>query len=236
MAIKLRGKNFTNDLRLDRIKQFDERSRNYPIRKVTGTKPYRSYTWRCSRWLDQGSDGACVGFSIAHELIARPAEVKGIMPRFAKEKIYWEAQKIDEWRGGSYPGAKPFYEGTSVLAGAKVVQSLGYIDSYYWSFSISDFKIGIGYHGPAVIGINWYEDMMETDSKGFIKPTGSILGGHAILVRSINIKDSYFLLRNSWGSEWGKKGDCKLSFKDMGKLLKEDGEAVFFKNRHSVPK
>ena len=72
------------------------------------------------------------------------------------------------------------------------------------------------------------------EEQGFIKPKGSILGGHAILVRGINVKQNYFLLRNSWGKSWGKNGDCKLTFKDMGRLLKEDGEAVFFKGRHST--
>jgi len=232
--IKLKNKTFTSDIRLDRVIQFDERSKKFPIRKVTGTKPYRSYTWRCLQWLDQGEDGACVGFSCAHELIARPSEVKKLTNNFAKKIIYWEAQKIDEWRGGSYPGAKPFYEGTSVLAGAKVVKEMEYIDSYRWAFSLSDLKIGVGYHGPAVIGINWYEGMMDTDRKGFVTPTGEVLGGHAILVRGINVKENYFLLRNSWGKGWGINGDCKVSFKSMSKLLKQDGEVVFFLNRHTI--
>jgi len=223
----------TKDRRLDRVIKFDEKSRAYPIRTLVAGKTPRSYTWRCLKQLDQGADGACVGFGITHELISRPAEAAGLDDRYAKQNIYWEAQKIDEWAGGSYPGARPFYEGTSVIAGIKVAQRLGWFESYRWSFSLDDLILGVGYNGPAVLGLYWLEGMMDTDSKGFIHATGDELGGHCILCRGVNVKKQYFLLRNSWGSSWGLNGDCKISFSDMGKLLNMDGEAAFFISRHT---
>jgi hypothetical protein len=63
--------------------------------------------------LDQGKEGACVGFAWSHELAAYPVRVE-VDDEFARSKIYAEAQKIDEWPGEAY-------HGTSVLAGAKVV-------------------------------------------------------------------------------------------------------------------
>ena len=97
--ITLKDGTKTGDIRLDRIKYFDERSRGYPIRRMVARKKMRSYTWRCNVYLDQGSEGACVGFGITHELAARPSEVDGLTNKFAREAIYWEAQKIDEWKG-----------------------------------------------------------------------------------------------------------------------------------------
>jgi len=232
--ITLKDGSKTKDVRNDRIVQFDERSRKYPIRAAVKTKKERSYTWRCKIHLNQGAEGACVGFGIAHELAARPSEVKSLTNKFAREKIYWEAQKIDPWPGGAYPGARPGYEGTSVLAGVKVAQKLGYFDSYYWGFSLNDLALGVGYRGPAVLGISWMEGMYDTDKKGFIHVTGSVAGGHCILCRGINVKKNYFLLRNSWGKNWGIDGDCKVSFLDMEKLLKDNGEAVFFEKRHTT--
>lgn len=221
------------DVRLDRLIQFDERSRNFPIKALYEAKKPRSYTWRCNSVLDQGPDGACVGFGCAHELIARPSEVKGVDSLYAKHKLYWEAQKIDQWEGGAYPGARPFYEGTSILAGVKVTHKLGWFDSYRWAFGIQDLITGVGYNGPAVIGTYWFNDMFTPDSKGYIKPTGGIAGGHCTLVRAVSIKKKRLTIRNSWGSMWGKNGDCYISFDDMDNLLKLDGEAVFFLKRHS---
>lgn len=223
---KLRDGSKVADARLARIVQFDERSRNYPIRRTITAKKPRSYTWSCDKHLDQGSEGACVGFSLTHELIARPAVVSGVASKFAREKVYWEAQKIDPWSGGAYPGAKPQYEGTSVLAGVKVVQSLGYFKEYRWAFGIDDLILAVGYKGPAVLGLAWYESMFEPHSCGYLHVFGDVAGGHAILCKAVNVKEQYFVLHNSWGPSWGVGGDARISFDEMARLLDEDGEAV----------
>jgi hypothetical protein len=230
---KLKDGTEVSDRRLGRCVQFDEKSRAFPIRQVVPKKP-RSYTWRCTKVLDQGNEGSCVGHGIAHELIARPVEVLTIDHTYARNTIYFGAQKVDEWPGGAYPGAKPFYEGTSVLAGCKVAKSLGWMDSYLWSFSLNELILGVGYNGPAVIGVNWYDGMDEVDAKGFVHADGEIMGGHCILCNCVNLKGQYFKLHNSWGASWGSGGECKVSFADMTKLLKEDGEAAFFVGRHLI--
>jgi len=167
-----------------------------------------------------------VGASCAHELIAKPKPVRGITMKFAREQVYWEAQKIDPWPGGSYPGASPVYGGTSVLCGVKVLQKLGYIKEYRWSFSLSDLILAVGHIGPAILGLVWYEGMFEPHSCGYLHIGGKVSGGHAILCRGVNVKEGYFLLHNSWGAKWGKEGTAKVSFEEMQRLLKEEGEAV----------
>jgi hypothetical protein len=224
--ILLRNGTLTLDSRLTRIQQFDPRSRNYPVTAtIAANKKPRSYTWGCSTHLDQGSDGACTGAAFTHELIAKPSVVKNVDMTFAKEQVYWEAQRTDSWPGGSYPGASPFYEGSSVLAAAQVVKKLGYIREYRWAFGLHDLIMAVGYRGPAVLGVDWYSDMYDTDKDGFISATGQFTGGHAILCKGVNLKGEYFVLHNSWGPTWGNKGDAKISFADMDFLLQSQGEA-----------
>lgn len=236
MSIKLKNNLFVDDGRLDRVEEFDERSRAYSIGEIRTTPKLRSYTWRCNDWFDQGKEGACVGFALGHELAARPAEVKGLGYDFLVEDVYWEAQKTDPWEGGAYPGAVPVYHGTSVLAGVKRIKELGYIKEYRWAFNIDDVLYGIGHNGPAVLGIPWYYDMYFPDGKGFIKPTGQLVGGHAILARAINVKKGYVTLRNSWGKGWGKDGDCYITFEDLETLLNQRGECCFLMRRKSKVK
>jgi hypothetical protein len=174
----------------------------------------------------------CVGFSMAHELAARPAEVQGLDAKFAREQVYWEAQKIDEWAGGAYPGASPFYEGTSVLAGVKVLKKLGYIDEYRWAFGLDDLVMAVGYAGPAVLGIPWYEGMFDMWSCGNVHVHGQVAGGHAILCKGVDVKEQTFTLHNSWGPVWGRGGDAKIAWSDMDRLLHEQGEAVIPMGRH----
>jgi hypothetical protein len=234
MTVILRNNIEVEDQRLDRIQQFDERSREFPIRSLLQAKTPRSYTWRCNEWYDQGREGACVAYSLGHELAARPAEVRGINDKWLVQNVYWEAQKIDPWSGGSYPGAKPFYEGTSILAGVKILHKKKLFETYRWAFNLNDVLLGVSHNGPAVIGVNWYTGMFFPDSKGYIKPTGSLAGGHAVLVRGVNMKKQHVVIRNSWGKNWGVNGDCYLSFDDLGRLLSERGEAVFMVKRTAM--
>ena len=224
--IPLKDGTETSDPRLNRLVQFDEKSRQYPVMATLGGLKPRSYTWAGGPVLDQGPDGACVGFAMTHELAARPAVVKGRGPSFAKEKVYWEAQKIDAWPGGSYPGASPRYEGTSVLAGIKMMQKMGYIKEYRWAFGLDDLVMAVGYKGPAVLGIPWYEGMYTPGHCGYIHIGGKMVGGHAILCRGVSVKNRTFLLQNSWGPNWGKNGTALISWEDMDRLLHERGEAV----------
>jgi len=229
--IQLKDKRTTSDLRLDRIEQFDERSREYPIytapQRLQATA--RTHGWKCYPRLDQGREGSCVGHAVAHCLTSDPLLSKGIDHSYAREKIYWEAQKIDPWAGGAYPGAEPFYEGTSILAGVKAAKNLGMLDTYEWAFGLDDLKLGVGYKGPAVLGIRWYQGMFNTDLQGYIRPTGSVMGGHAIACVGVDTVRNRFELHNSWGPRWGMTGRCYVTFEDMARLLSENGEAVFLK-------
>lgn len=226
-AFTLKDGSEVADKRLARIVQFDDKSRGYPIRATIspGAQP-RSYTWGCGTHLDQGAEGACVGFSMTHELIARPKVVAGVDARFARSEVYWEAQKIDPWEGGAYPGASPFYEGTSVLAGIKILKKLGYVQEYRWCFGLEDLVLAVGYKGPAVLGIAWYEGMFQPWPCGHIHVSGQVAGGHAILCKGVSVRDRTFTLHNSWGPAWGNGGDCRITWDEMDRLLHEQGEAV----------
>lgn len=225
------------DPRLGRLPQFDERSRAYPVRAALAPAQQaapRGYTWRCTTTLDQGSEGSCVGHAWAHELLARPAEATGVDHPYARERLYWAAQQLDEWEGGAYPGATPQYEGTSVLAGAKVVSGLGAMAEYRWAFGLSDLVLAVGYKGPAVLGVNWYEGMFRPDGAGYVWPSGAVAGGHAILCRGVSVSRRTFTLRNSWGPGWGNGGDCLVTWDTMERLLGEGGEACIPVGRHRL--
>lgn len=201
----------------DRIPQFDRRSRKFPIMALVSATQRRSYTWSCAAYLDQGSEGACVGFGWTHEAAARPAVVQNLTNAIART-VYKLAQKYDEWPGDNY-------EGSSVLGGAKAAQKMGWLTEYRWAFGEDDLAMAVGYKGPAVLGVNWYEGMTEPDKNGIIRPTGDALGGHCILCNGINVKRGLYRLHNSWGASWGVNGECFISFSDMATLLKKQGEA-----------
>lgn len=208
-----------SDIKFGRVVRFDERSRAYPIRALiaAGLAP-RSYTWSCPIVLDQGDTPACTGFSLSQEAAARPVMVQAITNAVAMA-VYERAQQLDEWAGENY-------EGSSVLGATKAGQERGWYKEYRWAFGEADLRLAVGYKGPAVLGINWLEDMMDPDAKGVIHARGKALGGHAILCNGFNVRSGLYRLHNSWGASWGLHGECFISADDLGALLKQEGEAM----------
>jgi hypothetical protein len=199
----------------------DPRSRSFAVRPLLAQlcREPRSYTWPLPgvhAALDQGAEGACVGFAWAHELAAVPRIVE-VSARSAR-LIYVGAQHLDEWPGVNY-------EGTSVLAGAKVVQALGHVPSYRWAFGLQDVVDTVGAYGPVVLGVQWHQGMLTPAPDGYVRPTGPVVGGHAILARGVNLTGRYVVLHNSWGPTWGDAGTARISFDDLGYLLTQMGEA-----------
>lgn len=210
---------------LGRLPQFDERSRGYPIRATIGQVRRQSRTWPCAPHLDQGTEGACVGFAWSHELGAQPAVVP--VSNGTALDLYHEAQKIDE-----YPGVD--YEGTSVLAGAKICRGRAHFKSYRWAFGIDDVLDTIVAHGPVVLGIDWHAAMDQPRPSGLLDIGGPVRGGHAILARGVRFNTrlkgeprdlTVVRLRNSWGPDWASYGDCYVRAEDLATLLETGGEA-----------
>jgi len=216
------------DSRLGRRPQEDARNKDFPICSLLMREAYlkpKSKTWECKQVLDQGAEGSCVGHGFAHDLIARPYPLYRLKGPDAV-KIYKKAQELDEWPGSSYSG-------TSVLAGAKATMELhpGAMESYRWCTTIQDVIATLGHFGPIVIGVNWYTGMYGIDANGYIKVTGSIAGGHCLLLRGVDIENLRLLLHNSWGPMWGRDGTAWISFQDFERLMKEGGDCCVPVNR-----
>lgn len=212
--------------------QFDERSRNYAVAEVLPEKvKRRSKLWRPGTILDQGREGACVGFGWTAEAIATPVAVD--LSRLAADpetdpnkfahNLYELAKTLDDTPGEDY-------EGTSVLAGAKAMQQRGLVKQYRWCFNFDDVIDSIISKGPVVLGIYWYDGMYEAPN-GVLSVTGKEVGGHCIAAVGFKLaKDSAtgedsIVLQNSWGSDWGNNGLAEIRASELADLLKDDGEA-----------
>lgn len=189
----------------------DERDKAFLVESINTKR--RARMWRDDQiQLDQGDSSMCVGYAWAHWLAAAP-----IINYMEPSGIYQVAQRFDEWSGENY-------DGTSVRAGAKVLQLLGFIDKYTWAFNIGDAINTLLELGPVVLGCQWYTGMMEPDRKNYVSVRGNKLGGHAVVVTGIDIPKGFVRIKNSWGKKWGDNGRCYLSLGDFEILIKEKGE------------
>ena len=210
--------------KLGRFVKTDDRDKKFLISsrlpKKASLKTYK-YWWTNGWWGNQGYTPQCVAYSWVHWLASGPITQKtsregGVSP-YDVSHLYNEAQKIDIWPGEDY-------DGTSVRAGAKVLQSAGYINGYSWAWDIQTAVDALLNLGPIVVGTWWYYDMFFPNAKGVITPTGSKMGGHAYLLDGVNTKTRMVRIKNSWGRDWGKTGFAYMSFDDMDKLIKDSGE------------
>jgi hypothetical protein len=159
---------------------------------------------------------------MAGELAAKPHSFP--VSNETGRKIFAAARSIDMSEGRNFP------DGATVIAGAKACQRAEFFRSYGWNFGIDDTINWIVRRGPVVFGINWYESMYETDSKGLITVDGPIVGGHAIMANGFWPNHPRFgdvlVLTNSWGRSWGIAGRGYLPVESADRLLKEDGESL----------
>lgn len=231
----------SEDRLFDWAPNHDPRSRNFSIRSVIGDRVEKvRRLWHAGAVLDQGSEGACVGFGWTGDLLARPHSQVGVSTvRGNSHAIttYRRAQQIDEWSGENYSG-------TSVLAGAKAVEESGMIKGYRWCFGIDDVRDTLITTGPVVLGVPWYQSMYSTDIDGLVRLGGPLVGGHCILLTGYDpaypdqvnkgLTREMFRWRNSWGKSYGRGGNAWISAFDLTTLLAERGEACVAGERLKV--
>jgi hypothetical protein len=89
--------------------------------------------------------------------------------------------------------------------------SLYKILNYAFIDIIDDLKLSLYSNGPCIIAVPVYN---FTERMWFQGSKQNLLGGHALCVVGYN-KDG-FIIRNSWGTDWGQNGYCIMSYDDFG--------------------
>jgi len=202
---------------LGRLHAPDERDMQYLMSTATPAatmRPQRFY--RTGKILDQGETPTCVGHAWRQWLSSAVMMTKTGPNPF---EIYYQAQRNDEWPGEDY-------DGTSVRAGAKILQAAGHISTYVWAFNADTMRRWLlNNHGTVVVGTWWFDKMFTPDRQGYLDPSGTPVGGHAYLVVGFSQTKNAFRIVNSWGKEWGQNGRAWVSYNDMDFLVQEGGEA-----------
>jgi hypothetical protein len=182
--------------------------------------------------LDQGQYGTCVGNGLAQFLNTNPIDDKFTegMGQSATSggpyarALYYEATVLDgapddpDAPGGGQQGA-------NVRSGMKALLNRKRIAAYAVASTLDDIKTYMhSGKGSMVVGTNWTNDMFNPDVNGYVKPTGSLAGGHCYLLVGDLPSEGAFLFQNSWGSGWGKNGRFKMKYADFQTLMNQQGE------------
>lgn len=213
-----------NDLiGLGRLISKDDRDQKHLLpRRAAQAAGVETRHWYLPPSIDQGPTSSCVGHGWAHKILAGPVTNKLPISPF---DLYRQCQDVDEWPGSE--SDPPQYEGSSVRAGAKVLQRMGLIGGYKWAPNATVAFEHVLTTSPVVVGTSWHEGMANPDQKtGLMTLTGGNLGGHCYLIGgATRQRGGMFRILNSYGRGWAKNGRAWISVKDMDVLIKDDGEA-----------
>lgn len=194
---------------------------------------------KCSPVRDQGSLGSCTGFAIVvglrECLLVQSGLFVELSPLF---EYYWE--RVKERTVDQDAGAQ-LRDGMKVLAkfGAALEKDWPYdiakfkdappplavidakrypIKSYCRIHTVIEIKQSLVINHPVVIGIEVW-DSFETDE---VARTGAVpipnfskeqnQGGHAVCVVGYDDAAGVFIVKNSWGTNWGMAGYFTLPY------------------------
>jgi hypothetical protein len=207
-------------------------------RTTTSVERTIPLVWSARTFYDQGTEGACVGFSCSWMMTLLNRR------RYDAFWLYREAQKVDEWPGEDYSG-------TSLRAGLDILREVGHrrvawkrtypaalgegIHENRWATSVDEIRGAIAEGTPVVLGINWYSSFdvpARRWPRWFIgdRPDwGWVRGGHAICCRGASDALQSVLLTNSWGRDY--PAGVWLPYEGLARLLRENGEAGLVTDR-----
>jgi hypothetical protein len=225
--------------------RFDPRSLNFRAAAGVTQMPTTGRIWRHGPVLNQGAEGACVGFGSAGIVAAEPSSRTGVTNTYARN-WYRRAQRLDVWPGEAY-------EGTSVLAGCLVGRERKLWAGFRWAKNPAELAAGIlnPTLGPAILGVQWSEQLYDVPTSGAVRsdvPLNPDLGhcvdlfgyvpARAFLSRDMQAElaelglaeavdqmaEPSFLLLNSWSDTWGAGGRAVVPVSLMRRWFAARGE------------
>ena len=180
------------------------------LEKLPTARPVKR--WASKKVLNQGVAPTCVGHAWAGWGIAEPVEDPWC--DLTARDIYRACKALD---GNNEPGS-------TVRSGAKVMTRRDNVKTYFFAASVDEALDYLARFGTVVFGTVWTQGMFKPSLIGkVIRPTGPVKGGHAWL--ALGVDSRYVTIRNSWGTDWGCRGDARIAIADLKAIFKQGGEA-----------
>lgn len=189
--------------------------------------------------MNQGNCGSCVAFATVATLEAQMSISSGLpwlRPTFSSQALFscggggcetgWmpeQATRFLQRSGIPDEACMPYSSGSTGLdvscghqcsdASARNLRIADYSTPTSFGGSIDEVKEALK-RGPLVTTLMVYEDFLAYGSGVYRHVTGKIAGGHAVSLVGYDNQKRAWLIRNSWGPEWGEGGYGWISWSD----------------------
>ncbi|MEO5968470.1 MAG: C1 family peptidase [Bdellovibrionia bacterium] len=205
------------------------------------TRDWRNY--QGVNWLgpvmNQGNCGSCVAFSTVATLEAQTSISSGIpwlRPSFSPQDLFscgggrcgsgWlpdDAATYLQTAGITDEACMPYTSGSTSLDAScsdkcrdsevRTTKISGFHTPTSYGGSIDAVKNSLN-KGPLVTTLLVYADFLAYGGGVYKHVTGKGLGGHAVSLVGYSDTTRAWLIRNSWGTEWGEHGFAWISWDD----------------------
>lgn len=81
--------------------------------------------------------------------------------------------------------------------------------------NVLNIKSALVEYGPLLAVVPVTDGFWEPDAEGFVSYAKPVLGYHAVVLVGYDDDQKAYVLRNSWGEEWGNQGYCWLPYTHM---------------------
>jgi len=97
------------------------------------------------------------------------------------------------------------------------------IQSWSWvttdSPTVSAIRGALLNYGPLVTTMEVYSDFDTYLSGVYTHTSGTYRGGHAVLIVGYSDSGQYFIVKNSWGTDWGESGYFKIAYSELSSAV-----------------
>lgn len=86
------------------------------------------------------------------------------------------------------------------------------VTSYYSITNTEHIRLAVAEGYGVVFGIAIYNSFQDTPATGIVPENDYELAGHAMVIVGYNDSEQKYIVRNSWGAEWGNNGYCFMDY------------------------
>ena len=159
-------------------------------------------------------NGICSEKSWPYPELALPKSLKSIIATGTMEEVHQELSRVMKEHQGEIQAA--IQERPSEYA---ITQAKKHIINRYCKLNeeadLSEIRLSLSKGLPVIFGMMVPKSFYLIDSSGEMKMPAKNeprLGGHALLVVGYDDDKNIFIVRNSWGKEFGDKGYCYIPY------------------------
>ena len=196
--------------------------------------------------LNQGNCGSCVAFSSVGTLETQvnvTSGIPGLDPKFSTQDLFncggascdqgWEpgpAADYMQQTGVTDEACMPYTSGASGQdvscdqrcgdASSRAYKIVSYKQPSRGYRDIDAVKAALA-NGPVVTTLTVYGDFLFYSGGVYKHVTGDAEGGHAVSIVGYDDASQSWIVRNSWGTDWGNNGFINIAYSDTSGISDE---------------